>query len=346
MEELLRATGAYGSGDDYRDHYALAASPLAAGVSVPDFVMPSYMGGILYQRLEPACVSHDIAKLMKLYWYQRTGIWIDFSPRFLDILSDEDWIPLEGGRVPRTVLKIATNIGCCTTKMLPNDTTLPIGRYRDKAVITPAMRAEAAKYKIPGFIYVPKPHVRNAVSLFGAVSTLFQIGDEFWIPGWDKRYTDPMRTPKVVISGHQMATNGFKGNLNNVENHWSEAWGDNGKSRYDQDAWSPFILENWAIAQIPPNVKEFLASLPSPSSFHYAFTSNLVQGMQNEQVKFLQVALMILDFMQPVPPDELGIFGPKTAAAVGAFQASRNINPVPSSCGPLTRGELNRIFAI
>lgn len=338
--------GAYGSGSDYRDEYAITASGILSSISLPATQPQQYLGGILDQNRIPACVSHDVVKLMKLYWYHRTGVWIDFNPQFLDILSAEDWIPLDGGRRPRNVLKVATNFGCCTSKTLPINTNQSIAAYRNPTVLTPAMATEAAKYKIPGFLFVPKDRVRAAVYLYGAVSTLFQIGEEFWVPSWSPSNTVPIRTPKVVVSGHQMATNGFTPKFNYVENEWSDDWGDYGRSMYDPVEWSPFISENWAIAEIPANVKYFLKSLPSPADFHYRFDDNLMRGMYNEGVKYLQIAYMMLGFMEPVPPEELGIFGPKTAAANGAFQASRKIGPVPGSCGPLTRGELNKIFAI
>ena len=35
----------------------------------------------------PACVGHSIVELMMLYWYQKTGKWVRFSSRFLDILA-------------------------------------------------------------------------------------------------------------------------------------------------------------------------------------------------------------------------------------------------------------------
>jgi hypothetical protein len=52
---------------------------------------------------------------MKLWRFQKTGELVDFSPRFLDILSDEPGIPLDGGRRPRTVAKVSVTYGCATT---------------------------------------------------------------------------------------------------------------------------------------------------------------------------------------------------------------------------------------
>jgi hypothetical protein len=61
------------------------------------------------------------------------------------------------------------------------------------------------------------------------------------------------------------------------------------------------------------------------------------RGDHNEEVKFLQIALMILGFLAPIQPGGLGYFGAKTAHAVGEYQKTHGIDPVPDSCGPLTR---------
>lgn len=339
--------GAIPSAADYRDKIA------AAAVVMPASALPSSfhtdLGADLYQQDIPACVSHSITYLIRRWWFENHGEWIDFSPRFLDILSAESWIPLNGGRVPRTVLKVAANRGICTTKTLPNDTSLSISKYRDPKAITAAAYAEAEKYKIPGYISIgiDFDSTRKGIFHYGALSSLYQVGQELWIPSWLPKDTDPLRTPAAVVSGHQMSPCGWKdAALNTLRNQWSKAWANNDETHYDPIAWRPFTTEQWAIAQISGDVAAFLQDLPSPASFHYNFSVSLVQGMANESVKMLQVALMILGFLDVVKPDELGIFGPKTAAAVGKFQASRGISPVPGSVGPLTRTQLNSIFAI
>ena len=284
---------------------------------------------------------------MKLYWFKKTGEWIDFSPRFLDILSDEDWIPRDGGRVPRTVLKLATTVGCCTNRLLPSDSiNLSIGQFRNPSVITQEMRDEAAKYRIPGFYFVPDEKVRQAIYLNGAVTSLFQIGEELWVPS--QRRADPLRIPHRVVGGHQMNPCGWNdADVSFLENMWGEDFGDKGGARYSERQWWPFISENWAVAEIPKDVKTFLSSLPSPRTFFYRFERNLGQGQESEDIKYLQIALMIMGYFdRPVAANELGFYGPKTAVAVGRFQSDNRIPPVPGSVGPLTRGALNRIFAV
>lgn len=100
------------------------------------------------QRHIPACVAHTTATTMQIEWYRRTGKIINFSPRFLDILSWTDNLDINDGRDPGVVMDIASRIGCCTEDLLPNDTTLPIEQYRDKSLITKDMLTEANKYKM------------------------------------------------------------------------------------------------------------------------------------------------------------------------------------------------------
>lgn len=348
--EKIKALGAYPSAPDYRDEIVAAA----AG-STPGFMLPisinTDLGPVMDQNKMPACVSHSIVYLMKLYWFHKTGKWIDFSPRFLDILSEQPWIPLDGGRDPRTVLRLAKDVGCCTTALLPNDTEfLTLAQYRDPKVITQAMRDEAAKYKIPGFIRIALDPVstRKGLALYGALTATYLVGEEMWVPSWQPKDTDPLRLPKTVVSGHQMAPRGYKNlqtTLNTVRNQWSKDWSDKGDSEYDPILWRNYMTEQWAIAEIPADLVDFLKTLPSPSNFTYTWTKYLQQGDVNDDVKWLQVALMILGYLAPVVPENLGIYGPKTAAAVTKFQAANKIAPIPGSVGPKTRLALNTRFS-
>lgn len=120
--------------------------------SIPDWsevyedVIPKLT--VFNQRNIPACVSHATVTMMQIEWYRRTGKIVNFSPRFLDILSWTDDLNLNDGRDPNVVMNLSIKVGCCTEDLLPNDTTLPIERYRDKNVLTEEMFAEAAKYRM------------------------------------------------------------------------------------------------------------------------------------------------------------------------------------------------------
>ncbi|MEK7185508.1 MAG: hypothetical protein AAB726_02705 [Patescibacteria group bacterium] len=100
------------------------------------------------QRDIPACVAHATVSSMQIEWYRRTGKIINFSPRFLDILSWTDNLELHDGRDPEIVTALAVSVGCCTEDLLSNDTTLPIEKYRDRNIITKTMIKEASRYRM------------------------------------------------------------------------------------------------------------------------------------------------------------------------------------------------------
>lgn len=347
MEESTKNLGAIISPVDYRDELASSSAEPTTVVLPEKF--ETILGPVMDQNKIPSCVSHSVVEVMKLYWFKKTGKWIDFSPRFLDILSNETWIPLDGGRVPRTVFKLASSVGCCTTDLLPNDTdNLSIAQYRDPKVITQAMRDEAAKYKIPGYVRVSLDFdkLRQGMYFYSAVSLLFAVGEEMYSPSWKPKDTVPLRTPKKIQSGHQMTGKGWDKDMNLLRNEWSKSWGNQGETIYDPIVWRPYMYEAWAVAEIPSDVAAFLKTLPSPSDFHYTWNINMSRGQFSEDIKFAQIALMILGHLKNVDPKDLGFYGPKTEAAVLAFQNSKKIYPTaPGSIGPKTRGALNKLFS-
>ena len=350
-EQTQMGTGALISPPDYRDSYAATSvATIGAGVSLPHTYRTT-LAPPMMQALEPACVSHSVADNLKLYWFRKTGKWIDFSPRFLDILAKrfDGQARALGGTYPRLVFRLAVLYGCATTATLPNDTSLPILEYRDDSKLTPEVFVEAAKYKVPGYVSVPLDfnNTRQAIYLYGAISTLFEIGDELWVPSWADKDIDPLRIPKRIVSGHQMTPFGWEDNtFNDLQNEWSEKWANRGQSKYDPKAWSPYIIEQWAIAEIPPDVLDFLKALPSPKDFHYGWQKDLALGDNNDDVKFAQIAYMILGYLAPIPADELGIFGPKTASANARYQQAHRIVQSPNHIGPQTRSSLNAEFAV
>ena len=351
MNEQL-STGAIISPPDYRDEYVASAVAGILPAQIP--LPPTYKTTLatpMMQALVPACVSHSVVDLLKLYWFRKTGKMIDFSPRFLDILAKRFDLQdkVTGGTYPRLVFKLAVLYGCATTATLPNDTSLTVVEYRCDCKLTPEVFAEAAKYKIPGYVSVPldSQKTREAIYLYGAVSALFEIGNELWTPSWEERDIDPLRIPKVIVSGHQMTPFGWEDDIyNNLQNEWSERWANKGHAKYNQKIWSPYIIEQWAIAEIPPDIQNFLKALPSPKAFHYRWEKNLTLGDSNDDVKFAQIAYMILGFLAPIPADQLGIFGPKTATANAKYQQAHKIAPSPNHIGPQTRAALNVQFAV
>lgn len=344
--------GAIESPRDYRDDIVAAA--MAAEAVIPISLPTKFreeMGTVLHQQQTPSCVAHSVTLEIRKYWHDQTGKWIDFSPRFLDVLAKQfDGVDINGGTYPRLVWSLAAKYGCATTKTVPNDTSLPIVQYRNPAVLTQEAYEEAAKYKIPGYVAIKKTPqaMREAVFFYGSISALFRVGNELWTPSWAPKHTDPLRTPATVESGHQMNPIGWENSqFAYLRNSWGTLWANKGETRYDDKKWDQYIVEAWAVADIPKDLKQYLANLPKPADFHYSFDVNLKRGDVGEGVKALQIAYMILGFMAPVEPADLGIFGPKTSEANKKFQQSVGISPLaPDNVGPKTRDALKKKFAV
>jgi hypothetical protein len=312
---------------------------------------------VTMQSKEPACVNFLVALIMQIHFYKKTGKIINFSPRFGDVLCKKyDGQPITGGTYIRLAFKLAAQYGMATTATVPNDVTLPIEQYRNQAILTPAAYAEAAQYKIPGYIQVPLNNMKDFIYSFGLIGTARWIGDEWFTApngtsSWTDSDIDPLRPPKQVISGHITGDFGWSGNLHRLRNSWSSAWANKGNADYDITQWLPFITESWVIAEVPADLQSFLHDLPSPTNFHYQWNTDMTQGTgPTDNIKFLQIGLMILGYMTPPAIDQLGYFGPKTAAALLAYQLANNVPGAAalggSICGPHTRQALNSRFAL
>ena len=364
MPHEVPIPGAIPSPKDYRaDIVQSAMLASAAPIELPAALQTDFQKlGILYQRLEPACVSHAVAELMKLWYFLKTGQIVDFSPRFLDVMYQKimniDPSTDIGGRIPQVIFKIAQNYGCATESTVLNDTTLSIPSYRDQAVLTPAAMAEASQYKIPGYVPVSIDSyaIKQNIALYGGVAMLMKIGSEWWTApdgsiSWAQADIDPVRPPQNVISGHEIVVSGWNASdLMHLVNSWSTAWAQNGESDFIFGEWQPYIIEAWAIADVPVDVLKEVQSLPAPSEFKHTFTSDIVFGQRSDEVRALQIALAIAGFFKY--PSITGYFGAATAAAVLQYQIANSVAPMPElmylnghRCGPATRASLNSRFS-
>lgn len=348
--------GSLQSPADYRDAYVANAVAEQVEQVAPVQQLPEQFytdaGQVLHQQQTPSCVAHSVVLLMKIYWFYKTGVWVPLSPRFLDTLAKRfDGQAIDQGTYPRLVMSLAAKYGCATELTCPNDTSLPIAQYRnDKVVLTPEAFSEALKWRMEGYVAIKKTPgaFRQAIWFYGAISALYRVGEEMWVPSWLPKDTDPLRTPATVVSGHQMNPIGWSdSNRNILRNSWGTLWAHSGETHYDQFKWDQFIVEAWAFTSIPKELKEYLKNLPKPEDFHYRFDKDLKRGDISDDVKFLQIAYMILGYMPPVGAADLGIFGPKTSEANGRFQKAMGISPLsPDNAGPKTRMFLKGKFAV
>lgn len=355
----VHVNGAITSPDDYRTLIIAGEVATAAAVNpTPDLPISLYtdfyqkFDYILMQGKRPSCVSHSVVYLMTLWWYLKTGQIVYFSPRFLHILSAFPGARPEDGRSPSTVLGIAKNVGCCTVDLLPNNVALDSVTYNDPNLITQAMRDEAAKYKIPGYIpvAVTQEAIRKAIQTYGAVTILFEIGDSLWMPSWAQKDIDPLRPPAIVLGRHEMTGIGWNADMDRVINEWSKLWANNGEIDYLFNEMQQHMFEAWAIAEVPSSALATVQGLPAPHEFVHVFNTNLSRGNTGDEVRALQIALSIAGFN--TYPEINGIYGPLTSQAVLAFQISKKVAPLitlqslnGASVGPATRAALNVLYS-
>lgn len=335
QNEKMFGTGAIHT-EDERDVAYMAA----AGVpeTLPDSYQTQPLIAPLMQAQIPSCVSHAWVRLLQFYWYKKTGKIIDFSPRFLHAITSKGMSP-EDGRDPRVIGNILTDhsdgtkgIGCCTNALLPNDTSLDPVTYQN-VTITQAMLDEAKQYTIPAYSFVPidQYSIRHAIYHKGAVALLFYVGNEWWTPSYSPKDINPLRPPKVVVSGHEVAGEHWKGNLEGIENSWDKFWCDMGYAEYNLGNYAPrqvIVIDDPAVDFNPP--------VPTPVSTKFVFTKNLSYGMTDPDVAKLQVILGM-----PVKY-QTGYYGFITAGYVLAYQITHGIYPTAEfNVGPKTRAILN-----
>ena len=361
-------TGGRASAHDYRAD--IVASDLAATGAV--MVLPAALetdfwdkfGYILMQNQTPACVSHMVANMMRLWYYTKTGELVDFCPRFLHILSgmpehNGGWqAGPEDGRDPATVLKIAMTIGCCTIKTLDNNTLLSNADYMDPSAIPNTAISEAQNYKIPGYapVAINQQAIRTGISQSGIVGMVIEMSNVFWTDAngntsWAVKDIGLLRAPGVTTGGHGIGCMGWnEADLDRWLNCWSPAWADGGKANYVFNEWQNAITEAWQITMVNPTTLATIQGLPAPKEFVHNFSTPLSRGMSGPEVRQLQVALSIDG--EATYPEINGIFGPLTQQAVMLFQhkyASDILTPqgltVPTgNVGPATLAKLNALF--
>ena len=301
---------------DSRDHI------YDAKIGVPEALPTSYstdtsMFPVLNQGKRSSCVSHAWVRLLQIWWYKKTGKVVNFSPRFLHAITAPGMADSDG-RDPRVIGQILTDVGCCTTDLLPNDITLNDHDY-SRAEITQAMRDEAARYKIPAYEWpdADQYSIRHAIYHKGAVALLFHVGKEWWTAP-----INPLRAPQVTVGGHEVAGEHWQGVYDGIENSWDKTWNEAGYAEYN--------LANYAPLQVLCINDPAVDFNPAPTPFK--FLKDLSTGMQNNDVVQLQIRLGV------VPTS--GWFGPITKAAVIKYQQVHGI-PATGYCGPLTRASLN-----
>jgi hypothetical protein len=179
-------------------------------------------------------------------------------------LYDKNWT--EGSSLS-SALKVARNIGFLPEKFwtftTEDDRKLSYAKYIAKLQkVTDAQIEElkvlASPYKIQAYASVPVDHdlMAQAINESDAgILTRYALGNEWWTG-----QIEPLRPPKVFISGHAVTDSNYDGGSFRIANSWGTDWADKGTAYRIHNDYRP--TEAWIVhyGEVPEVVEKQLAS--------------------------------------------------------------------------------------
>lgn len=359
----FKMLGGFKSPEDYRDVDLASVAP--PPTEFPDsFFVDVSMLPVWMQNQIGACTGHAGAKYLQKLKYDESNTLTNLSARFpYAIAKCLDKIDGEG-TFPRLIAQIFQKYGCATEATMPNNTLLDHETYvyhRNLKAIPQAAYNEAAQHKIKSYAFpgVTAEGLQNAIINSKGCMLLMEVGPTWWTAmdghvTWQAPDILPLRQPKNITGGHELYLYGYdhvNGRLRFwVFNCWSANWAENGMGYFYYTDQQPDIIESITFVDLPDDLLNHLKELPAPNTFTHNFTKPIQYGNTGDEVKALQTALY-MDGELKVDPSQFGTYGPKTQAAVKAFQTKyqvatpAEINAVNgTSVGPLTRAKLNSLF--
>lgn len=112
----------------------------------------------------------------------------------------------------------------------------------------------AGEVKIKAFAAVPVDRDALAEAIATSDSGIlarFDIGKEWWssrnmlVTTWNKDQIEPLRSPRLIISGHAVTESNFDGGSFRVANSWGDEWADNGTAYHLLKDYAP--TEAWRV---------------------------------------------------------------------------------------------------
>lgn len=353
MDDLEKQIGfgAFPSPKDYRDHQD---PELVQGLPYPAEFHTDVTPLVVTNQKKLGICTSNLAYYAEWLYFKKTGVYTRLSRRFLYSVTKNliDQNAMEGSSL-RSALKAAYNYGICKEETFPSDTEgFTHDQYIDINAIPPAAWAEAKNFKVGGYISIPttKEGLMQGLYKYGLLYSMMQVGKEWWtdINGnvtWDRTKIDPLRPPVNVVSGHAVVHTAYDPVSLELRNSWSTSWDCDGNGHHEHNRYLP--RESWAVT-----LDKVANDLPAEGTFHHSFIIPMQQGDLKEEVKNLQIALMITGDMDYVQPIDRGFYGPKTTAGVFRYQLRKKIPMTWTEktiykgryCGPKTLAELTKDF--
>ena len=294
------------------------------------------------------CTSSIVTYVEWLYW-KKTGVYTKLSRRFVYSVGKNliDQAMFEGSSL-RTMLKVVYDYGVPPETVFPSAVNgMSHAVYTDINAIPAAAWKEALKYRIGSYISVPvdKESFLNGLYKYGLLYTRVELGKEWWTAPdgtvtWDPSRIMPLRKPAEIVSGHAITHHSHTPlGHNELRNSWGVEWGALGDGWHNFDNYP--VTEAWAVT-----LDRYVNDLPPADQFGYFFTQNLTRGSRGEEVRNLQIALMILGDLEFVQPGDRGYYGAKTQDAVRKFLQRMKISPHYYGLywGPKARAAMNNLF--
>lgn len=237
------------------------------------------------KRYGPQDIEHQhnvgICTAISLTQNARKATGVRFSADFQYLLQkryvDGNWS--EGSSI-FSALKVAKTYGLLPeaefSKWITEaDRSLPYTEYVKKLQAVPTQEivrllAIAAQHKIVAYETVPvtRDTLAKAISESKAgILCRYEVGNEWWTDKngnvtWNKAAIEPLRPPKVVVSGHAITDSNCDGGSFRVANTWGGTWADGGTAYRLHASYRP--TEAWKVyfknETVPARVSEQLDS--------------------------------------------------------------------------------------
>lgn len=196
----------------------------------------------------------------------------DFQYLMQKKIYDGNWY--EGSSILHS-LKVAKNIGLLPAEewkhTTQEDRDGSYTNYIAKLKAIPdaeiaRLSAIAAAYKIEAYasVGVDRDTLAGAITESeGGVLVRFDVGKEWWTDKkgnstWDKDALQPLRAPKVIVSGHALIESNFDGGSFRVANMWGPEWADGGTAYHILADYSP--SEAWRVwykaEEVPQEIED------------------------------------------------------------------------------------------
>lgn len=265
----------------------------------------------------------------------------DFQYLLQKLYTDGNWFE---GSSPFSAISTAKKYGMLPIEYLPSilekEPTLDYDQYKNKLIAIAGDKEKMAfllskcEFPIKGYSRVNVTDVyliaqAIADSKAGIIAR-FDLGASWYTDkngalSWNAKDIEPLRKDTEVVSGHQVTITDYNFSTvmsynGQLANTWGPTWADDGSAVFDLKNYRP--TEAWCIYyDFTPDY----VPLPDPGTWSHTFVKNMKLGDVTDEVKQLQIKLMMDKFLARITKEEWGIYGPKTQRAVFDLQIARNV---------------------